>query len=77
MLTKTGQVVSAKMDKTIIVEVTYPLKDQLYKKAYNKKKKFFAHDPENKYQEGDTVTIYGDIPRSKNKHWTVVPPVKQ
>lgn len=77
MRTKTGQVVSAKMDKTIIVEVTYPLKDRLYKKAYNKKKRFFVHDPEGQYNEGDSVTIYEDNPRSKNKHWTVVAPVKK
>lgn len=77
MRTKTGQVVSDKMDKTIVVEVTYSLIHPIYQKSYQQTKKFYAHDPENQYKEGDSVTIYEDVPRSKKKRWTVVPPEKK
>jgi small subunit ribosomal protein S17 len=72
--TKTGTVVSAKNDKTVVVEVTTYKTHPIYKKQYPQSKKFHAHDPENKFQEGDTVTIYECAPISKNKKWTVVKP---
>lgn len=75
--TKTGTVVSNKNDKTIVVEVVSYKTHPIYKKQYPKTKKFHAHDPENKFQEGDTVTIYECAPISKNKKWTVEKPVEK
>lgn len=75
--TKTGTVVSNKNEKTIVVEVTSYKTHPIYKKQYPHTKKFHAHDPENKFQEGDTVTIYECAPISKNKKWTVEKPVEK
>lgn len=74
MRTKTGIVVSAKMDKTIVVKVDSRKAHPKYKKFVRSSKKFYAHDPEKKYRKGDTVTIYESRPLSKLKRWTVVPP---
>lgn len=74
MRSKTGKVVSDKMDKTIVVEVTAYKSHPLYKKRYQVNERFKAHDPENKYKEGAEVTIYETRPISKEKNWTVTPP---
>lgn len=74
MRTKQGTVVSAKADKTISVEVVTYESHPKYHKKFQKRKKFMAHDPENTYKEGDTVTIYETRPVSKNKTWSVVAP---
>lgn len=71
MRTKTGIVASSKMDKTIIVKVVAQKPHPKYKKLVRATKKFYAHDPENKYKEGDKVTIYETRPVSKLKRWTV------
>lgn len=75
--TKSGTVVSTKNDKTIVVEVEIPKIHPIYKKAFMKTRKFHAHDPENKFQEGDKVTIYECAPISKMKKWTVEKPVEK
>lgn len=75
--TKTGTVVSSVNDKTIVIEVTHYKTHPIYKKQYPVSKKFHAHDPENKFQIGDTVTIYECAPISKNKKWTVEKPVEK
>ncbi len=75
--TKTGTVVSAKNDKTIVVKVTTYKTHPIYKKQYQIDKKFHAHDPENKFNEGDKVTIYECAPISKNKKWTVEKPAEK
>lgn len=74
MKTKTGIVTSAKMDKTVVVKVTSSKTHPKYKKLVRSAKKFYAHDPEKKFKEGDTVTIYETRPLSKLKRWTVTPP---
>ena len=74
MQTKTGTVISAKMDKTIVVRVDSQRRHEKYKKLVSSSKKFYAHDPENKYKEGDSVTIYETRPLSKLKRWTVIAP---
>lgn len=74
MRTKKGTVVSNKADKTIVVEVVAYESHPKYHKRFAKTSKFMAHDPENKYNEGDEVTIYETRPLSKNKKWTVVNP---
>jgi small subunit ribosomal protein S17 len=74
MRTKTGTVMSAKMNKTIVVKVDSKRAHPKYKKLVRSSKKFYAHDPESKFHEGDKVTIYETRPLSKLKRWTVVMP---
>lgn len=74
MRTKTGTVVSSKMDKTIVVRVDSKKAHPKYKKLVSSSKKFYAHDPEKKFKEGDEVTIYEARPLSKLKRWTVIAP---
>jgi len=71
--TRTGEVVSAgKMDKTVVVKVTYRVKDPLYKKVVQKSKKFKAHDENNECGIGDIVMIMETRPLSKDKYHRVV-----
>jgi len=71
---KKGQVVSDKMDKTIVVIVHTHKMHPKYKKRYRTSSKFHAHDPENKFKIGDEVTICETRPLSKLKRWTVIEP---
>lgn len=74
MQTKVGTVVSAKMNKTIVVRVDSKRRHEKYKKLVGTSKKFYAHDEDSKFKLGDTVTIYETRPLSKLKRWTVTPP---
>ncbi len=67
-----GTVVSDKNDKTVIVRVERRFKHPLYHKTVRKSAKFAAHDPENRFKEGDTVRIIEHRPLSRNKRWHVV-----
>ena len=64
-----GIVVSANNNKTIVVEVTRRVKHKLYKKIIKRAKKYHAHDENNSYKKGDTVTIQEAKPMSKLKSW--------
>ena len=66
---KIGQVVSAKMQKTIVVEVTRRVQHPVYKRIINKRKKFYAHDEQRTAQVGDVVRIIECRPMSKLKRW--------
>ena len=66
-----GIVVSDKQEKTIIVLVERRVMHSVYKKYVKKSKKYAAHDPENKYKSGDSVTIQECRPISKLKRWEV------
>ena len=66
---KVGEVVSTKMDKTIVVEVTRKVAHPLYRRIVSRKKKFLAHDEEGKAHVGDRVRIIECRPLSKRKHW--------
>jgi small subunit ribosomal protein S17 len=66
---KVGQVVSAKMEKTIVVEVTRRVPHPVYKRIINKRNKFYAHDEERKAHVGDVVRIIECRPLSKMKRW--------
>ena len=66
---KVGEVVSAKMIKTIVVEVTRRVPHPIYKRIINKRSKFYAHDEEQRAQIGDTVRIIECRPMSKLKRW--------
>ena len=70
--TRTGTVVSNKMDKTIVVVVTRRLQHALYKKYITKTTRFKSHDPENKCSIGDVVVIKESRPISRDKTWVLV-----
>ena len=67
-----GRVVSAKSDKTVIVRVERRVMHPLYKKVIRRSKKYAAHDPENRFKEGDTVRIQECPKISKHKSWEVL-----
>lgn len=67
-----GVVVSAKNDKTLLVEVERKVPHKLYGKPQKKNKKFQVHDEKNQYQEGDTVEFVECRPMSKTKRWRVL-----
>ncbi len=69
--TRTGLVVSDKMDKTVVVEVKRLVAHPLYHKIIRRRAKVKAHDPENKCQVGDKVLLEETRPISKDKHWRV------
>ena len=68
---KTGQVVSNKMAKTIVVEVTRRVPHPLYKRIITKRSKFYAHDEQDSAKKGDTVRIVEARPMSHLKRWTL------
>ena len=70
--TRTGKVVSDKMDKTVMVAVVDNVRHPLYKKIVKHTVKFKAHDEENACGIGDTVMIMETRPISKDKRWRVV-----
>jgi len=70
--TRTGVVVSDKMDKTIVVAIKTKVRHPLYGKMVNRTRKFKAHDEENACGIGDTVKIAETRPLSKDKRWRLV-----
>ena len=70
--TRTGTVISDKMDKTVVVAINEYVKHPLYKKTMKRTIKFKAHDEENACGIGDTVMIMETRPISKDKRWRVV-----
>lgn len=73
----TGNVVSDKMDKTVVVAVTRLTQHPIYKKTIKKIAKFKAHDEENKCKIGDKVSIIESRPVSKDKRWKVLDIVRR
>ena len=67
-----GTVVSNKQDKTITVLVERKFKHPVLKKVIRRSKKYSAHDPENKYVNGDKVKIMESKPISKLKRWVAI-----
>ena len=70
--TRTGVVVSDKMDKTVVVAIKTKVRHPLYGKMVNRTRKFKAHDELNECGIGDTVKIMETRPLSKDKRWRVV-----
>ena len=70
--TRIGEVVSNKMDKTIVVAIKEKVKHALYGKTINRTKKVKAHDEENTCDIGDTVEIAETRHLSKDKNWRLV-----
>ena len=66
---KVGEVVSTKMEKTIVVEVSRRVPHPLYKRIIGKRKKFYAHDEQNTARVGDVVRLEETRPLSKLKRW--------
>ena len=70
--TRTGMVVSDKMDKTVVVAIQDNVKHPLYKKIIKRTVKFKAHDEQNACGVGDKVEIMETHPLSKDKRWRVI-----
>ena len=70
--TRTGKVVSDKMDKTIVVAVRDQVKHPLYKKIIKRTNKLHAHDEKNECNIGDTVKVMETRALSKSKRWRLV-----
>ena len=68
----TGRVVSDKMDKTVVVNVSRYVAHKKYGKYYKIDKHYKAHDEKNEYQTGDMVIIEESRPISKDKNFVVV-----
>lgn len=69
---RVGTVVSDKMDKTVVVEVTRQFPHRLYRKIIKRSKRFKVHDEENRCNVGDVVKIMETRPLSKQKRWRLV-----
>lgn len=70
--TRTGKVVSDKMDKTIVVAVEDHVRHPLYKKIVKRTYKLKAHDENNECRIGDTVKVMETRPLSRDKRWRLV-----
>lgn len=70
--TRTGQVISSSMNKTIVVRSVTRVPHPKFGKIVKQMKKFYAHDEENKAKAGDTVRIMETRPLSKLKRWRLV-----
>ncbi len=70
--TRVGQVVSDKMDKTIVVAIEDSVQHKLYKKIVKQTYKLKAHDENNECGVGDIVKVMETRPLSKDKRWRLV-----
>ena len=70
--TRTGKVVSDKMDKTIVVAIEDHVKHPLYGKIVKRTYKLKAHDENNECNIGDIVKVMETRPLSKDKRWRLV-----
>ena len=70
--TRTGKVVSDKMDKTVVVAIADHVQHPLYKKIVKRTVKLKAHDENNECRVGDRVLVMETRPLSKDKRWRVV-----
>ena len=75
--TRTGKVVSNKMDKTIVVAVENHVRHPLYNKIVKRTYKLKAHDENNECNIGDTVKVMETRPLSKEKRWRLVEVVEK
>ena len=75
--TRIGQVVSDKMDKTIVVAIEDSVQHKLYKKIVKQTYKLKAHDENNECHTGDIVKVMETRPLSKDKRWRLVEIIKK
>ncbi|MBU2501333.1 MAG: 30S ribosomal protein S17 [bacterium] len=69
--TRIGEVVSDKMDKTVVIKVSRRFPHPLYKRIITRTAKLVAHDEENTCHVGDIVRVMATRPISKRKRWRV------
>jgi len=74
---RTGEVISDKMDKTIVVRVERRFRHPKFKKVVTQYKKFYAHDEKKEAKVGDRVLIAETRPLSKTKSWRLVQVVEK
>ena len=74
---RTGYVISDKMEKTVVVQVSDLTQHPLYKKTIQRRVRFKAHDEENACGIGDLVRIMETRPISKEKRWRVIEVVEK
>ena len=70
--TRTGEVISSSMNKTIVVRTVSRVPHRKFGKIVKQMKKFYAHDEQNQAKTGDTVRIMETRPLSKLKRWRLV-----
>jgi small subunit ribosomal protein S17 len=70
--TRIGEVISTKMDKSIVVAIERQVSHPIYRKYFKKTTKLMAHDEKNDCHVGDIVKIEETRPLSKNKKWRLV-----
>src|SRR3954462_13052120 len=75
--TRTGEVVSSSMNKTIVVRTVTRVPHAKFGKIVKQMKKFYAHDEQNEAKPGDTVRIMETRPMSKLKRWRLVEVVQK
>ncbi|HEX5489764.1 MAG TPA: 30S ribosomal protein S17 [Candidatus Udaeobacter sp.] len=75
--TRTGEVVSSRMNKTIVVRTVTRVPHPKFGKIIKQMKKFYAHDEQNQAKPGDTVRIMETRPMSKLKRWRLVEVVQK
>jgi small subunit ribosomal protein S17 len=75
--TRTGEVISSGMNKTIVVRTVTRVPHAKFGKIVKQMRKFYAHDEENKAKTGDTVRIMETRPLSKLKRWRLVEVVQK
>jgi small subunit ribosomal protein S17 len=69
---RTGEVISDKMDKTIVVKVERRFSHPVYKKTVKRSRNFKAHDEKNECKVGDRIRIIETRPVSRDKRWRVL-----
>ncbi len=74
---RVGQVVSARMSKTIVVRVDRMVQHPVYKRVVRRRKNFYVHDEQNQCREGDWVRIEETRPLSKLKRWRLLEVVER
>jgi small subunit ribosomal protein S17 len=74
---KVGEVVSTRMQKTIVVEVSRRVPHPVYKRIVARRKKFYAHDEDSQARLGDVVRIIETRPLSKLKRWRLAEIVRR
>ncbi|HVA80648.1 MAG TPA: 30S ribosomal protein S17 [Candidatus Binataceae bacterium] len=72
-----GTVVSAKMTKTVVVQVDRLVEHALYGKRMRRRKRYMAHDESSQCHEGDRVQIIESRPLSKSKRWRISKVIKR
>jgi small subunit ribosomal protein S17 len=75
--TRTGEVVSSGMNKTIVVRTVTRVPHRKFGKIVKQMRKFYAHDEQNQAKPGDTVRIMETRPLSKLKRWRLVEVVQK